>query len=134
MTPERWRRIDELFDAALRLDPAEREAWLRGACGDDDDLRAEVGRLLAQDERADRDGFLTPPEATGPPPARTESWPPRVDRPPLAGARAGSPPPRTLRPTAPVASPPGRRSRRTPGDSRSPSPHRSCGRGYASCR
>ena len=56
MTPERWRRIDDLFDAALRLDPAERDAWLRGACGDDDDLRAEVGRLLAQDERADRDG------------------------------------------------------------------------------
>ena len=24
MTPERWRRIDDLFDAALRLDPAER--------------------------------------------------------------------------------------------------------------
>ena len=25
MTPERWRRVDELFHAALRLDPAERE-------------------------------------------------------------------------------------------------------------
>ena len=78
MTPERWRRIDELFDAALRLDPTEREAWLRGACGDDDGLRAEVRRLLAQDERADRDGFLTPPKATDPPPGSTESWPPRV--------------------------------------------------------
>ena len=31
MTPERWRQIDDLFDAALRLNPAEREAWLRGA-------------------------------------------------------------------------------------------------------
>ena len=29
MTPERWRQIDDLFDAAVRLDPAEREAWLR---------------------------------------------------------------------------------------------------------
>ena len=65
MTPERWRQIGDLFDAAVRLDPAEREAWLRAACGGDDDLRAEVGRLLAQDERADRDGFLTPPEPTG---------------------------------------------------------------------
>ena len=79
MTPERWRQIGELFDAAVRIDPAGREAWLRAACGGDDELRAEVGRLLAQDERADRDGFLTPPEATGPPPDRTASWPPRVD-------------------------------------------------------
>src|SRR4051812_43018277 len=55
MTPERWRRIDELFDAAVRIDPGGREALLRAACGEDDDLRAEVGRLLAQDERADRD-------------------------------------------------------------------------------
>jgi hypothetical protein len=30
MTPERWRQIDDLFDAALRVDPAEREAWLGG--------------------------------------------------------------------------------------------------------
>src|SRR5207253_2498880 len=75
--PERWRRLDDLFDAALRLDPAAREAWLRGACGDDDGLRAEVDRLLAQDERADRDGFLTPPEASGRPPHPTVSWPPR---------------------------------------------------------
>jgi eukaryotic-like serine/threonine-protein kinase len=77
MTPERWRRIGDLFDAALRLDHAERDAWLRVACGDDDGLLAEVGRLLAQDERADRDGFLTPPEAVGRPPDSTESWPPR---------------------------------------------------------
>ena len=82
MTPERWRQIGELFDAAVRIDPAGREAWLRAACGGDDDLRAEVGRLLAQDERADRDGILTPPGPTSPPPDRTASWHPR------AGARA----------------------------------------------
>ena len=51
MTPERWRRIDDLFDAALQLAPAERESWLREACGGDEDLRAEVDRLLAGDER-----------------------------------------------------------------------------------
>jgi hypothetical protein len=79
MTPERWRRIDDLFDAALRLDPAEREAWLRAACGDDDGLRAEVGRLLTQDERADRDGFLTPPVAVSRTRDRTESRPPLDD-------------------------------------------------------
>jgi eukaryotic-like serine/threonine-protein kinase len=75
MTPERWRRIDDLFDASLRLDPADREAWLRGACSDDDGLWVEVTRLLDQDERAARDGFLTAPE----PPVRARdnvgSWP-----------------------------------------------------------
>ena len=82
MTPERWRQIDELFDAAVRLDPAEREAWLRQACGDDDDLRAEVDRLLAQDERADRDGFLRRPRRRTPPAGSDgELAPPRRGRP-----------------------------------------------------
>jgi serine/threonine-protein kinase len=73
---ERWRQIGELFDAVVQIEPAGRQAWLREACGGDDDLRAEVGRLLAQDEQADRDGFLTPPGATSPPPDRTASWHP----------------------------------------------------------
>ena len=92
MTPERWRQIGELFEAAVRIDPAGREAWLRAACGGDDELRTEVGRLLAQHERADRSGFLTPPQAAGPPSDRTASWPPRVEAPsqrpePAAGVR-----------------------------------------------
>jgi serine/threonine-protein kinase len=74
MTPERWRRIDELFDGALRLDPAEREAWLRKACGGDEGLRAEVARLLAHDKSAERDGFLTPPDASGRSHELTGSW------------------------------------------------------------
>jgi serine/threonine-protein kinase len=74
MTPERWRRINDLFDAALRLAPAEREPWLREACGGDEDLRAEVVRLLAGDERAARDGFLTPPGEAGLPADVTRSW------------------------------------------------------------
>ena len=81
MTPERWRRIGELFEAAVRIDPAGREAWLRAACGGDDELRTEVGRLLAQHERVDRSGFLTPPQAAGPPSDRTASEPPRVEAP-----------------------------------------------------
>ena len=31
MTPERWRQIGDLFDAAVGIDPAGREAWLRVA-------------------------------------------------------------------------------------------------------
>jgi hypothetical protein len=91
MTPERWRQIGALFEAAVRIDPAGREAWLVAACGGDDDLRAEVGRLLAQDERASRVGFLTPPEATVPPPDPTANWPPRAETPSLESSATGLP-------------------------------------------
>ncbi|SIN68480.1 serine/threonine protein kinase [Singulisphaera sp. GP187] len=85
MTPERWRQIDDLFDIAVRLGPAERATWLREACGDDDDLRVEVGRLLDEDARAEQDGFLAPPETPVPPPPRTKHGPPRGERRPPAG-------------------------------------------------
>ncbi len=86
MTPDRWLRIDSLFDTAVRLDPAERADWLRRACGDDEDLRAQVGQLLAEDEGATRDGFLAPIEVRGRHSDETASWPPpdgrRARRPP----------------------------------------------------
>ncbi len=91
MTAERWRQIGDLFDAAVRIDPAGREGWLRAACGGDDDLRAEVGRLLAQDKQADRDGILMPDGPAGPPLDGTASWHPR----------AGVSPPRERAPIAP---------------------------------
>jgi serine/threonine-protein kinase len=75
MTPERWHQVGELFDAAVRVDPAGRDDWLRAACGGDDDLRAEVRRLLAQDERSDRKGFLTLTMETRFPGKPTGSWP-----------------------------------------------------------
>jgi eukaryotic-like serine/threonine-protein kinase len=79
MTPDRWRQIGQLFEAGVGLDPTEREAWLYAACAGDDDLRAEVGRLLAQDDQADRDGILIAPRPTSPPADGTASWLPRVD-------------------------------------------------------
>ena len=79
MTPERWQQIGELFDAGVRIVPAEREAWLRAACNGDIDLRDEVSRLLAQDERADRDKLLTPPVPADLPPNRTASQHPQVN-------------------------------------------------------
>jgi serine/threonine-protein kinase len=78
MTPERWRRIAELFDAAVRMSPAARELWLEAACEGDEEVRSEVSRLLVQDERADRDGILTPPQATNSAPNGTVSWHPSV--------------------------------------------------------
>ncbi len=80
MTPDRWHQIDHLFDAAIRIDPTERGAWLRQACGDDEALRVEVGRLLDDDDGATRTGFLTPPEVRTRPPIETASWPPRDGR------------------------------------------------------
>ena len=44
MTPERSRQIGNLFDAAVLLEPAQQEAWLQCACGEDEDLRAKVSR------------------------------------------------------------------------------------------
>jgi serine/threonine-protein kinase len=79
VTPQRWQRIGDLFDAAVQIDSAGREAWLRAACGEDDELRLEVIRLLNLDERAQRDGFLAPAEATGPPGDQTVTWSPQVE-------------------------------------------------------
>ncbi len=44
-----WARIKGLFDAALELEAGQQEAFLRHACGDDQELLAEVNSLLAAD-------------------------------------------------------------------------------------
>jgi serine/threonine protein kinase/Tol biopolymer transport system component len=48
MTPERWRRIEELYHLALARAGEDRAAFLVAACEGDDDLRREVESLLAQ--------------------------------------------------------------------------------------
>ena len=47
MTPERYKRVGQLFDEALELAPEQRAAWLDQACGADTALRGEVENLLA---------------------------------------------------------------------------------------
>lgn len=49
MTPERYRRIKELFHSALERTAEERPAFLSEACGDDTALRAKVEALVAAD-------------------------------------------------------------------------------------
>ena len=56
MTPERWRHIESLLQAALDHTPADRSAFLEQHCGTDHDLRAQVGALL--DSEAHLDQFL----------------------------------------------------------------------------
>jgi eukaryotic-like serine/threonine-protein kinase len=53
-TKEQWKRLKDLFGAALERDPGERDAFLREACGPDTALRDEVLSLLkAHDESSD---------------------------------------------------------------------------------
>ena len=51
MTPERWQRTRELFDAALERSRSEADAFLRGECAEDSELLSEVRRLLDAQER-----------------------------------------------------------------------------------
>ena len=53
MDSERWRRVDELFNACIDLPAHERSDYLDSACGVDASLRAEVESLLDADERDD---------------------------------------------------------------------------------
>ena len=44
--------VEQLFEAALALEPAERQAFLDHACADDAELKRTVEELLAEDARA----------------------------------------------------------------------------------
>jgi eukaryotic-like serine/threonine-protein kinase len=53
MTPERWRRVEALYDAALAHDARDRALFLGDACVADDAWRGDVESLLAQPESAE---------------------------------------------------------------------------------
>jgi hypothetical protein len=52
MTPERWKRIDQLLDSALKREENQRAAFLKEACGGDEALVREVESLLACESEA----------------------------------------------------------------------------------
>ncbi len=52
MKPDRWRKVDELFEAALDREPSHRAAFLDEACGSDRELRREVEKMLDIDNQA----------------------------------------------------------------------------------
>jgi serine/threonine-protein kinase len=54
ISPELWARIEPILDRALDLPAAERGAFLREACGEDEALLREVTRLLRSSERAEK--------------------------------------------------------------------------------
>ena len=47
MTADTWRRVKDIFDVAVDIEPAAREAYLAEACGGNAELLAEVRSLLA---------------------------------------------------------------------------------------
>ena len=52
MTPERWRQVEEIFQAAVDLLPEERARYLSQACATDTDLKRNVEVLLSQHDSA----------------------------------------------------------------------------------
>jgi Tol biopolymer transport system component/predicted Ser/Thr protein kinase len=62
MRPDRWRQVELLYHSALERPEPARDAFLREACQEDEELRCEVGSLLDQSES----GLLDHPLQLGP--------------------------------------------------------------------
>jgi tetratricopeptide (TPR) repeat protein/predicted Ser/Thr protein kinase len=54
LTPERWRKLEEIFERAADLPAAGREEVLRRECGEDAELRAAAAKLLQGDDSRGR--------------------------------------------------------------------------------
>ena len=59
MTPERWQQVERLYQAALELEASQQRAFLKQACGGDEELLREVGSLLTSHEQGE--GFIETP-------------------------------------------------------------------------
>jgi eukaryotic-like serine/threonine-protein kinase len=53
MSPERWKKVEAIFNAALAFDSGEREDFVRRACGDDQELFNQVVSMLSNDESSE---------------------------------------------------------------------------------
>ena len=63
MTPERWKQIESVFDDAIELAAAERDAYLTTACGGDAELRRQVEMLIRSHDQAG--SFIEEPAVAG---------------------------------------------------------------------
>src|SRR4029078_5593868 len=52
MTPERWRKVEEIFQEALDLSPDDRNRYVSEVCAQDTELRRDVESLLSQYDSA----------------------------------------------------------------------------------
>lgn len=55
MGADRWQRLNEIFHAALALEPGERSAFVAQACAGDESLRLESEGLIQTHEQAELD-------------------------------------------------------------------------------
>jgi eukaryotic-like serine/threonine-protein kinase len=83
VTPEQFQRVRELFERARELPAASRAPFLKEACPEDGRIRAEVGRLLAQETdgalfREVRDAMGEAVRSAGPAEERAEPLPEAV--------------------------------------------------------
>lgn len=62
VTPEQWKRVDEILQRALDCDPSRRAAFVEVACADDEEVRREVLSLLGAHDRTSA-SFLEVPAA-----------------------------------------------------------------------
>jgi predicted Ser/Thr protein kinase len=69
----RWRRVTELFEAALTRPAPERRSFLEAACAGDAALLAEVTSLLNSHERASQAAFIERPAVVDDPGFATEA-------------------------------------------------------------
>ncbi len=53
MADEKWQKVKEIFDSALRRQPEEHRRFVNEVCGDDELLLAEVESLLSSLHSAD---------------------------------------------------------------------------------
>ena len=83
MTPERWRRTEQLYHEALARPPADRAAFLAAACSDDTSMQRNVRSLLA--ESKSDDGFLAKPALVLPAHVVAELVPPVITGRTLSG-------------------------------------------------
>jgi len=60
MTPERWKRVEQVFESALEHPPAERAAFLDTACEGDAPLRQQVESLLLALDQAGTSAVFPP--------------------------------------------------------------------------
>ncbi|HYP01817.1 MAG TPA: hypothetical protein VER76_16625, partial [Pyrinomonadaceae bacterium] len=93
MTPERWKQVEEVFQAALDLPRDERPKFIAETCADDAALRGQVEALVAQYEEAgdfiEEPAFVLNNFNPGSVPFRT-TQPTSFEDDPMAGARIGA--------------------------------------------
>jgi eukaryotic-like serine/threonine-protein kinase len=87
MSPERWKQIEAVFQAALDIEPAARGAFLDQACAGDGELRAQVAALVGQYERAGEVDVSRVPSGDE---SQFYATPPADETDPMEGRRLGA--------------------------------------------